>query len=249
MQLGIRGIVHPDDLHSAKEHLKRIAEGTDGIDYATRNRTKNGEWRWLAWTTPAPRYANGHLRRSYVVGRDMTIQKQAEQEFLHQAQHDSLSRLANRAHFDQALEQALARASRSGSEVALLLIDLDGFKTINDSDLVLKNVAERLRTVQRKGDLVARIGGDEFACLMEDPLAEALDTIATPMLAIVGEPIRIGMHEVGVGCSIGIARCSGGAETTATLYGRADQAMYQAKAAGKCGFRHAAPRCAAFPVG
>lgn len=247
MRLGVGAIVHPDDLAATMEHLGNIASGNDGLNFVTRNRHRDGEWRWISWTTPAPRYNDGVRYRSYAVGRDITLSRLNEQQLLHTAQHDALTGLANRAHFDQAMLQALARAARSRNKVAMLLIDLDGFKAVNDThghqagDTVLKTVAERLRAAQRKGDLVARLGGDEFACLMEDVRTDTPDIVAARVLDGVSQPIAFGNLTVSVGCSIGISAWPDSAATAHELFEHADRAMYKVKFAGKRGFAHYIP--------
>lgn len=242
VRLGVPCVVHPDDLLATTEHMSRAASRTDGTNHICRIRHKDGSWRWLAWTSPAPRYHDGQLCRTFAVGRDITASKLTEQELLHRAQHDALTGLANRACFDQALDAALLRAARSGGSVALLLIDLDGFKAVNDGlghqagDAVLVAVAQRLRTAQRQVDLVARLGGDEFGCLVEGATAIALKTIAERIQSAIAAPIQLHTTEVGIGCSIGIATWQGGADDARSLFDHADKAMYAVKAQGKRGY-------------
>jgi diguanylate cyclase (GGDEF)-like protein/PAS domain S-box-containing protein len=245
MGIAMHDMVHPDDLARTVEHLGAIAAGIDGLNFESRCRHKDGSWRWLAWTTPAPGGADQPRQRTYAVARDITLGKLTEQELLYRAQHDGLTGLANRAAFDQALDHALARAARTDQPVGVLLIDLDGFKDINDThghaagDAVLRTVAERLRAVHRKGDVVARLGGDEFASVVEHARREALDTLAARMLAAVCEPMTLDGATVAVGCSIGIATWPLDAQDGAGLLARADRALYQVKHGGKRGYRHA----------
>lgn len=242
LNLDLADIVHPDDLKKTLENISGHHRGGHAIDFLSRCRHKSGEWRWLAWTTPAPSTHAPDGCRLLAVARDVTGLKLAEETLRHQAHHDALTGLANRAAFDDTLAQALARAERSVRGTALLLIDLDGFKAINDhhghpaGDAVLSTVANRLSIVQRKGDFVARLGGDEFACLFEDAHPDSLNGVATRILAALSEEIVIGKLTVMVGCSIGIAYCVGGTMTAAEIYKRADEAMYEAKRAGKRGF-------------
>jgi diguanylate cyclase (GGDEF)-like protein/PAS domain S-box-containing protein len=237
-------VVHPDDLAATTAHLASLGHGETGTEFVARNRHKDGDWRWIAWSASVPRTVVAGSRRFYVAGRDITLSRLTEQALLHRAQHDALTRLANRAHFDQLLEQALGRAGRSGRRVGLMLVDLDGFKSINDThghqagDVVLKLVAERLQNLQRRGDLVARLGGDEFAYLMEDATVEALDTVAARILAAVCAPITVDSWEVHVGCSIGISSWAGQFPDAHQLFQEADLAMYGVKSRGKRTFAH-----------
>jgi diguanylate cyclase (GGDEF)-like protein/PAS domain S-box-containing protein len=242
MRTHLSDIVHPDDLQKTSQHIASNAGGADGINFLSRCRHKNGEWRWLSWTTPAPRSDGGKRTRLYAVARDVTADKATELALLHESRHDALTGLANRACFEQLLGEALARAKQNGSRIGLMLIDLDGFKAINDThghpagDTVLKIVATRLQAAQRKGDVVARLGGDEFACLVEDASPEALDTVAARILTQVCKPIVSGTRDLGVGCSIGLALYPDQAGDAHGLYERADQAMYKVKSAGKRGY-------------
>jgi len=156
---------------------------------------------------------------------------------VHQALHDALTGLPNRALFLDRLEHALARAIRGGSEVAVLFLDLDRFKTVNDSlghaagDELLCAVSRRIVGCMRAADTAARLGGDEFAVLLEDldSTHEAV-RVAERIIAALEEPIGVADREVFVGASIGIAT---GAYGAADLLRHADVAMYRAKALGK----------------
>ena len=156
---------------------------------------------------------------------------------VHQALHDGLTGLPNRALFLDRLEHALARAARGGSDVAVLFLDLDRFKAINDSlghaagDELLCTVASRIASCMRAADTAARLGGDEFAVLLEDVVSrrEAL-RVAERIIEALSEPVVLAEREMTVGTSIGIAIGRAGAED---LLRQADVAMYRAKAQGK----------------
>jgi diguanylate cyclase (GGDEF)-like protein len=158
----------------------------------------------------------------------------------HQAYHDPLTRLANRTLFRDRLEHALARTSRGLDRVAVLFVDLDDFKTINDShghtagDALLAVVGERLSATVRPGDTVARLGGDEFAVLIED-VDQDVDALAPAerILAAFDSPFSIVDLEVSVGASVGIAFGAAVDATADELLRNADFAMYQAKSLGK----------------
>ncbi|MGY1742528.1 MULTISPECIES: putative bifunctional diguanylate cyclase/phosphodiesterase [unclassified Blastococcus] len=171
---------------------------------------------------------------------DITDRKRAEEALAHQAFHDSLTGLANRALFTDRVEQALRRGARGHGQPALVFIDLDGFKGVNDTlghpagDALLREVAARLRSVVRADDTVARLGGDEFAVLVEQCGGGPDEAVATAgrVLAALAEPIPLDGRSVTVSGSVGIAVGDAGA-TGASLLGDADIAMYAAKLAGR----------------
>jgi len=171
---------------------------------------------------------------------DTTDRKRLEAQLLHDALHDPLTGLANRVLFRDHVERALARRRRGRTSVAVLFLDLDDFKTINDSlghgagDRVLVEVARRLTDAIRAEDVPARQHGDEFTILLSRVRGvEEAVAFAERLLEILREPIRLGVREVVMGGSIGIA-LAGGRETVADdLLAHADAAMYAAKAAGK----------------
>jgi diguanylate cyclase (GGDEF)-like protein/PAS domain S-box-containing protein len=177
-----------------------------------------------------------------LIARDATLRKLYEDQLEHQATHDPLTGLANRTLFDELLVRAAYRADRSGQPVAVLYLDLDGFKDVNDvfghpsGDRVLSETSRRLEAVVRPGDMVARMGGDEFVVLCEH-LSEPSDaeTIATRIVQAVGKPIPLATGVATVTASVGIALGEPG-ETAASLIGRADEAMYRMKQGGKAGF-------------
>lgn len=166
------------------------------------------------------------------------------QELEHLARHDVLTGLSNRRAFQERLELMLVRAQRSGERFALLFIDVDQFKGINDrwghagGDATLKIVALRLCAATRKADVVARVGGDEFVVLLDNPThREDIVAIAEKLLDSVRSPILHEGQEIQVGFSIGISQYPGDGATAAELLSRADHAMYETKAAGRNGFR------------
>ncbi len=171
--------------------------------------------------------------------RDITERKRLENELEHQAFHDSLTNLANQALFRDRVEHALVRAARHDSRLAVLFVDLDNFKTVNDSlghtagDELLIAVAERLRGCLRATDTAARLGGDEFAVLVED-LASPDDAteVADRLLDVLRQPFTVAGKETVVGASIGIAFGVRGANS-GELLRNADIAMYTAKKYGK----------------
>ena len=172
--------------------------------------------------------------------RDVTERKTLEEELARQAFHDSLTGLSNRAVFRDRLEHALDLSVRYERSLAVLLLDLDGFKTVNDSlghdvgDQLLVAVGARIEKSARSSDTVARLGGDEFVVLLEEDVDEeqAL-AVATRMLNVLAAPFEVGDREVFIGASIGIALSDGGPVEADDLIRNADTAMYAAKAAGR----------------
>jgi diguanylate cyclase (GGDEF)-like protein/PAS domain S-box-containing protein len=171
---------------------------------------------------------------------DITERKMLQEELSRQAFYDSLTGLANRALFDDRMRHALAQADRRGHRLAVLLLDLDGFKLINDSlghqagDQVLVMVAQRIEACCRLSDTVARLGGDEFAVLLEEGVDErAAEIVAGRLLDILREPFLIKGREMHVSGSIGIALHEGSAASTDDLLRDADAAMYCAKSRGR----------------
>lgn len=173
-----------------------------------------------------------------VLVRDVTERRWLQEQLTHQAFHDPLTGLANRALFVNRVTQALASAQRADGLVTVLFIDLDDFKKVNDGlghsagDDLLRQVTERLTGAVRAGDTVARLGGDEFAVLLVDAGDADAERAAGRMLASVNVPVALGEAEVTVGASIGIASARGDV-ITEDLLRRADLAMYAAKGQGK----------------
>lgn len=181
-----------------------------------------------------------HVLGIVITTRNITERKSLEAQLTHQAFHDPLTTLANRVLFRDRVEHALRRYKRQRSPLAVLFLDLDNFKNINDSlghaagDEVLQSVSERLLNCVRYGDTVARLGGDEFAILLEDTeQANNAVAIAERVLESATEPFYVGGFEVMVGISIGIAFSISGKETADELLRNADVAMYIAKERGK----------------
>jgi diguanylate cyclase (GGDEF)-like protein/PAS domain S-box-containing protein len=184
--------------------------------------------------------ASGNFQGFRGVGRDVTQARQDEQKVLELARFDSLTGLPNRNMFLGELDRAIARARRHDTPFALCFIDLDRFKTINDTlghdagDSLLKTMATRLRGALRENDLVARLGGDEFVVLLEGATGAAeLSQIAAKLLAAVGEPLSLRACSFLVTGSIGIAVFPDDGDDAASLLQHADAAMYLAKDKGK----------------
>lgn len=174
--------------------------------------------------------------------RDTTEARSMADALRYQATHDALTGLFNRNQFMAMLEVAVAQAQRSGRPCAVLLLDLDDFKGINDShghaagDRVLVEVAARLRGALRAGDVIARLGGDEFTVLLSDVLDAAVaQGVASKVLKALSQPCSVDGYELEPGGSLGIAMCPDDAADPMTLLRYADLAMYAAKEAGRQG--------------
>lgn len=174
----------------------------------------------------------------------MLFAADAERKILHLAYHDSLTGLPNRMLFMDRIDHAISRAQRENGQFALLFIDIDHFKVINDSmghaagDQLLNIISQRLKDVLRKSDTVARLGGDEFTIIIEDlEEAECVATVANNILNALDVPTEINGNEVHVGGSIGIAMYPQDGENFGTLLKNADTAMYKAKDQGRQTFQ------------
>ena len=188
----------------------------------------------------------GEVLRYVAVFNDVTERWGNEQLVHHQAMHDTLTGLPNRALLMERLGQLVAIAARETRTIAVLFLDLDGFKSVNDTlghaagDEVLRVVAQRLRAQRRQTDTVARLGGDEFVVLLDDPVSrQTVAQIAANMIETIRQPIDILDRQAHVGASIGVALNVAAGVAPKDLIKNADAAMYAAKAAGKNTFRFA----------
>lgn len=210
------------------------------IEYERELIRKDGTARTVTTTLYAVNGAQGTPGAMAVVVRDITDRRSLELQLTRQALHDSLTGLANRALLSDRVTAALGRNLRRNSKSAVLFLDLDNFKIVNDTlghaagDSLLNTVADRLRSCLRASDLAARLGGDEFAILIED-IERAGEEIyvADRILTALRAPINIGGKEVFVGASIGIALSSPSIKAPEDLLRNADAAMYTAKKEGK----------------
>jgi diguanylate cyclase (GGDEF)-like protein len=184
-------------------------------------------------------------RSEYALRESLTKSKHAEEEIKHLAFFDQLTNLPNRQLLMDRLHQALASSGRSGRQCALLFIDMDNFKTLNDTlghhigDILLQKVAERLESCIREGDTVSRLGGDEFVVVLEDLSDQALEaaalteTVGEKILTILSQPYQLATHEFRSTSSIGVTLFNGHQQGIGELLKQADIAMYQAKKAGR----------------
>ena len=175
-----------------------------------------------------------------IIARDISARKKAEIALAHQAQHDHLTGLPNPLLLADCLASSIQRASRSGLMTAVIYIDLDGFKFVNDTlgheagDVLLKQVTERLQTCLREPDILARMGGDEFMVVVNEVKEDAVaNSIAERLRTALHRPFQVADHELYVTASIGIAMCPRDGTEVGTLRRDADAAMYEAKRGGK----------------
>ncbi|MDP3006969.1 EAL domain-containing protein [Methylotenera sp.] len=230
-----------------KFFVKRLQDQEHAAEWRgeTWNRHSNGE-EYAVWLDIfAVRDDTGLINNYVCLFSDITERKQAAEEIEHLAFYDSLTHLPNRRLLVDRLNQALASSARSGRDGALLFLDLDHFKTLNDTlghdigDALLQQVAERIKCCVREGDTVARLGGDEYVVLLEDlseqdiEAAAQAEAIGEKILAILNKPYRLATHEYQSTASIGIALFRSHSESMDDLLKHADIAMYQAKKFGR----------------
>ncbi len=218
------------------------------------NQRKTGEVYPAQLSITAVKGNIGEITHYVAILHDITERKTAEAEIKNLGFYDSLTGLPNRRLLLDRLKQALASSLRSGREAALLFIDLDDFKTINDSlghatgDLLLQQVAQRLASCVREGDTVARLGGDEFVVMLEDlseqtlEAAEQTKAIGEKILATLNQPYQLGTHEYRGTPSIGATLFKDQQSGIEELLKQADIAMYQSKKAGRNALRFFDPQ-------
>jgi len=205
---------------------------------------------WPMLDDESPHHDGGRYH-TYGTARDITERMEAEEFISFQAYHDLLTRLPNRALFKDRLGIALTQAAREGHQLAVMFIDLDRFKVINDSlghtvgDRLLQAVSERLLNCVRKGDTLSRFGGDEFTLLLPEVRDwESAAQVAEKILASIRAPFKLDGHEIFVGASIGIAMFPSAGATMDALIKNADIAMYRVKNTGRDGFQLFTPEMA-----
>ena len=239
-----RDQVHPED----RERYLAAVESAwkEATPYSAEYRVLGREGRvsWISARGKALRDASGGRKRMIGVAQDVTERRQQEEMVRFLAYHDSLTGLPNRRLLEDRLKQALFRAERREARVAVLLIDLDDFKQVNDSaghragDAALREVAMRLGACVRKADTLARHGGDEFVVVMEDLEGEAdCSVVAEKIHRALAAPVRIDGSEFTLGASIGIAAFPDDGAGADALLRNADAAMYRAKQLGRNHYR------------
>ena len=210
------------------------------------NRTKSGEFVWEMASISPIRDEMGIITHFVGVKEDITELKRLQEQLEHSSHHDQLTGLPNRLLFNDRLEQALVQANRRNSSFAVLFLDLDEFKSVNDTyghshgDGVLIETANRLSGCLRKSDTLARMGGDEFTAIVLDIQGKGdAARIAQSMIDALSEPFITGTIECKIGVSIGISYYPKDGVTADSLRSTADTAMYEAKRGGRMAFRFA----------
>ncbi len=233
---GLHG--HDTDSAAVERMLASISRGeTTTAELLLYHR--NDSTRWVE-TSIRPMATAG---RFVLVSRDITDRKKVEAQLAFLAMHDPLTGLANRALLDQCLAMELAKARRSGHQLAVMVIDFDDFKSVNDTfghaggDDLLRELGSRLRACVREVDTVARLGGDEFVVVLTDfERPQHATETARRILAAVREPAHVAGQPYAMSVSIGIALCPGDSRDAKGLLRTADAALYRVKARGKNGF-------------
>ncbi len=234
--------VHPDEVKMVEDAYVDVIKGvTDSYKIEHRLRTAKGNWRWiLSHAKVVMRSAEGKALRVAGTVIDINERKNSELRAEYLAQHDELTGLPNRASFNYSLQHAIRIAARKDTKLAVMFIDLDRFKNINDSlghdygDYLLQDISQRIRGVLRDSDIVARLGGDEFVVLIEDwQSMQDLSAVSDKILKAVAKPFILEEQEYDLTTSVGISTFPQHGVSAQELLRHADVAMYRAKEMGK----------------
>jgi diguanylate cyclase (GGDEF)-like protein/PAS domain S-box-containing protein len=235
-----KDLTHPEDLPKDLEALEELVNGErDRFQTEKRYVHADGRTVWINLNLSAVRDKSGELLYLIAQMQDVTERKAAQERLAHQASHDSLTGLPNRVLFDDRFALAVSRQRREPAPLALLFLDLDRFKVVNDSighdagDQLLVQAANRLRSLLRPSDTVTRLGGDEFVLLCEKIDEHSAGNLAARVGETISRPFEVGGRNVAVTASIGIAMSRGPDTDPGTLLANADAAMYEAKRLGR----------------
>jgi diguanylate cyclase (GGDEF)-like protein/PAS domain S-box-containing protein len=248
--LGTRwgSMLHPDDAAMVRETVQKILRGPGARESMEFRVLFPAGERWIAWEAAAILDPGGKVIELQAVGRDTTEQRKSQEIIWHQANFDQLTGLPNRRLLRDRLEQQVRESRRSRWPLALMFIDLDRFKEVNDAlgheqgDLLLKEVARRLRGCVRETDTVARLGGDEFTVVLGRMKSTArVSVICAQILRKLEEPYQLGPHKAHIAASIGLTYYPDDASDVQGLLRNADQAMYEAKRLGGNRFHYFEP--------
>jgi len=245
----VRTTVHPDDLAGVNQAAEASIRSLQPFDHECRILRPNGTMRIVHIRGAVASGDDGMPRNFGGSVQDITVQKEAEARLAHQAYHDALTDLPNRTYFFEQLTRALKRTRRDTSHCAILFLDLDGFKVVNDSlghaagDHLLISVGHRLQSALPSDALLARLGGDEFAVLLEG-LTDTQKPIqlGEQLIASLNLPFAIDGHEAFISACIGVAVRSRSAGNPGEMLRDADIALYRAKATGRASVAAFDPR-------
>jgi diguanylate cyclase (GGDEF)-like protein/PAS domain S-box-containing protein len=237
LRLTFQDLTHPDDLDADLALVDDVLAGRRST-YQMHKRYIHADGRviWALLSVSLATDEEGRPLHFISQIQDFTERRELEEKLRHQAEHDPLTGLANRRRFEQELERQIERSSRHGEAAALAVIDLDGFKDVNDlnghvaGDKLLVAVGAALRERLRATDVVARIGGDEFAVILIGVDERGAVTAAAALVAAIGEQSRAA--GLAAGASVGIATIEPGSSAD-ELFAQADRAMYEAKRAAR----------------
>ena len=240
LTLDFQSITHPEDLHADRDQHRAMLDGLTEV-YETEKRYlhRDGHEVWVQVGVTAVRGEDGQVQYFIAQTHDVTTRRRFEEELAHRALHDPLTGLPNRALFVDRLGHALVRLRRHAGEVAVLFVDLDRFKLVNDGmghavgDAVLLEAASRLSATARAEDTVARFGGDEFTILCESAGEEEARLVAQRILTAFAQPFVHDDREFHLSASVGIRVTGDVAATPDSLLRDADVALYAAKEHGR----------------
>ncbi|HHW76450.1 MAG TPA: EAL domain-containing protein [Xanthomonadaceae bacterium] len=241
LRLSWAELTYPDDLAAEIAQFDRVMNRRiEGYSLDKRFLRQDGSVLYASVSSRCVRRPNGIVDYFVTVVQDITERKQAEEQIQQLAHYDALTGLPNRVLLGDRLQQAVLRAVRDHAQVAVLLVDLDHFKRINDTlghtvgDRLLREVAARLQECMRECDTLSRQGGDEFAILLPDlASSDEAARIAQRVLETMAEPYRLNDHELHISCSVGISVCPRDGRSGETLLRNADSALYRAKDMGR----------------
>ncbi|HHW66303.1 MAG: hypothetical protein PWP07_887 [Epulopiscium sp.] len=239
-------LVYPQDLEAVADHFKELYKGESKV-FDIRITTKLKKEKWLHVRAIPVLDSNRKVVRIDGVVIDVTERRCMEEEIKYMAYHDILTELPNRVQFNDYFMKTLSEAKNEKKKLAILFIDLDQFKSINDSlghdigDLLLKETAKRLKAALRKTDFLCRIGGDEFIILLNNIKNDEVNRLAQRIVDAFKEPFELQGHALSVTPSIGISIYPNHGNDIETLIKKADDAMYLAKKKGKNNYQFYSP--------
>ncbi|MBF0381732.1 MAG: diguanylate cyclase [Magnetococcales bacterium] len=230
-----------EDAKCMKDHILNTVSNQNPNVCESQCKTVDGKIRIISWANTALVDINGKIKNIIATGIDVTRHREAEKKLEQLAHYDSLTKLPNRYLFTELLCQTILRTRRNKGRLAVLFMDLDRFKDVNDrlghdiGDLLLVEVAKRIRNLLRINDIVARLGGDEFTIILSDdgPTVENIKLVGHKIIHALQQPFNIQQHICKIGSSIGISRYPEDGNSSEILIKKADIAMYAVKNSGR----------------